>query len=199
MGTARWPCPPTLNEMAAKRGGMVAHLNTFDCTFTFYNCIVPMGFLPCEIWVVFPGESQLQRYSAYGACFSVSIIPPNSDMDYRIFNVNTDVTAYDCTRGCTDTRKRVCTESWLWEKKPSRTGESNLRPQRASPMLYRLSYILTVLVVAVLRCMERSALSRRAPLPLLHSNVHTSFRSDHLLLIGGMDDVLSLTSAFKWM
>ena len=69
-----------------------------------------MGFLPWEIGVVFPGESQLQRYPAYGACFSVSIIPPNSDMDYRIFNVHTDVNAYDCTRGCTDTRKRVCTE-----------------------------------------------------------------------------------------
>ena len=39
-------------------------------------------------------------------------------MDYRIFNVRAEVNACDCTRGCTDTRKRVCTESWLWEKNP---------------------------------------------------------------------------------
>ena len=39
-------------------------------------------------------------------------------MNYRIFNVRTDVNAGDCTRGCTDTRKRVCTESWLGEKNP---------------------------------------------------------------------------------
>ena len=38
--------------------------------------------------------------------------PPN------IFNVRTDVNACNCTRGCTGTRKRVCTESWLWEKNP---------------------------------------------------------------------------------
>ena len=40
-------------------------------------------------------------------------------MDYKIFNVRTDVNACDCTRGCTDTvRQRVCTKSWLWEKNP---------------------------------------------------------------------------------
>ena len=39
-------------------------------------------------------------------------------MDYRIFNVHIDVNACDCTRGCTDTCERVCTESWLWEKNP---------------------------------------------------------------------------------
>ena len=31
-------------------------------------------------------------------------------MDYGIFNVHTYVNACDCTRGCTDTRKRVYTE-----------------------------------------------------------------------------------------
>ena len=40
-------------------------------------------------------------------------------MDHRAFNVGTDVNAFDCTRGCTDTlRERICTESWLWEKNP---------------------------------------------------------------------------------
>ena len=37
-------------------------------------------------------------------------------------------------------RKRICTESWLWEGKkiPCRTGESNLRHRRDGPMLTRL-------------------------------------------------------------
>ena len=39
-------------------------------------------------------------------------------MDYRIFNMCTNVNACNCTQGCSDTRKRVCTESWLWEKNP---------------------------------------------------------------------------------
>ena len=39
-------------------------------------------------------------------------------MDYRIFNVCTTVNACNCTWGCTDTHKRVCTESWLWENHP---------------------------------------------------------------------------------
>ena len=29
--------------------------------------------------------------------------PPNTDIDYKIFNVRTDVNACDCTRVCTDT------------------------------------------------------------------------------------------------
>ena len=39
--------------------------------FTFYNCIVPLGFLPCEIGVAFPEKSQLRqsRYPTYGACW----------------------------------------------------------------------------------------------------------------------------------
>ena len=38
---------------------------------TFYNCIVPMGFLAWEIQVAFPGESQLRqsRYPTYGTCW----------------------------------------------------------------------------------------------------------------------------------
>ena len=38
-------------------------------------------------------------------------------------------------------RKIVCTESWSGRKIPCRTGESNLRQQRAGPMLCQLSYI----------------------------------------------------------
>ena len=49
-------------------------------TFTnFYSCIVLMGFLPWEIWVAFPGESQLRQGRAtqptvHAGCFSVFII-----------------------------------------------------------------------------------------------------------------------------
>ena len=88
-----------------------------------------MEFLPWEIRVAFPGESQLRQSRAIkplvhaGFFFFVCVCvcfrnPPNSDMDYRIFNVSTDVNACNCTRRCTDTRKRVCTESWLWEENP---------------------------------------------------------------------------------
>ena len=35
---------------------------------------------------------------------------------FGIFNVRTDVNACDCTRGLYGHRKRVCTESELWEK-----------------------------------------------------------------------------------
>ena len=81
------------------------------------------GIFPWEIRVAFPGESQLRQRRAtqptvHAGCFSVSIIPLRSDMDCRIFNVRTEVNACNCTRGCTDTRKRVCIERWLWEKNP---------------------------------------------------------------------------------
>ena len=37
---------------------------------------------------------------------------------FGIFNVCTDVNACDCTWRLYGHRKRVCTESWLWEKNP---------------------------------------------------------------------------------
>ena len=74
-------------------------------------------------YIFTPGESQLRqsRYTTYGACWAFSCFhnPPNSDVVYRIFNVRTAVDACDCTRGCTDTRMRVCAESLRWEKKIS--------------------------------------------------------------------------------
>ena len=47
--------------------------------YTFYNCIAPVGFLPREIRVGFPRESQLRHSRAtqptvHAGCFSVSII-----------------------------------------------------------------------------------------------------------------------------
>ena len=51
----------------------------FYLLFTFYNCIVPVGFFPWEIRVAFPTESQLWQSRAtqptvHAGCFSVSII-----------------------------------------------------------------------------------------------------------------------------
>ena len=75
-----------------------------------------MGFLPWEIRVAFPRESQLQQSRAtqprvHAGCFSVFIIPRTLDTDYGIFDVRTNVNARYAHRGCRDTRKRVCTES----------------------------------------------------------------------------------------
>ena len=44
----------------------------------YNSCIVPVGFLPWEIRVAFPGESQLRQShttkpSVHAGCFSVSI------------------------------------------------------------------------------------------------------------------------------
>ena len=67
-----------------------------------------MRFLPIEIRVAFPGESQLQQSratqpSVHFWVFQCFHNPPNSDMDYGIFNVRIDVNACDCAQRCTDT------------------------------------------------------------------------------------------------
>ena len=66
-------------------------------------------------------------------------------MDYRIFNVRTDVIACDCTRGCTDTVSESALKFDSGRKILCRTGESNLRRLPARQMLYQLSYIPTPL------------------------------------------------------
>ena len=63
------------------------------------------------------------------------------DTDHRIFNVRTDVKVCDFTRGCTDTVRESALKADSGRKKPSRTGESNLRERRADQTLYQLSYI----------------------------------------------------------
>ena len=80
--------------------------------FNFYNCVAPMGFLPWEIQVAFslgkPAATE-SRYPTFGACWVLQSFhnPPNSEMDYRVLNVRTDVDAGDCTRGCADTVKEL--------------------------------------------------------------------------------------------
>ena len=62
-------------------------------------------------------------------------------MDYRIFNVHTDVNAHNCTQEVYEHHKRVCTESWFWEKNP--LPHQGIKPASwyASLMLYQQSYI----------------------------------------------------------
>ena len=57
---------------------LLVFFNFFFISY-FYSHIVPLGFLPSEIRVTFPGESHLQQSRAtqpvvYAGCFSVSII-----------------------------------------------------------------------------------------------------------------------------
>ena len=62
-------------------------------------------------------------------------------MDYRIFNVRTDVNTCSCTWGCKDTHKRVCTESWLWEKNPLLHRGIEPVQRRTGPKLHQLGHI----------------------------------------------------------
>ena len=64
-------------------------------------------------------QQQEQRYpvltvQAVFACVQTKVWLPI----LGIFNVRTDVSACDYTRGLCGHRKRVCTESCLWEKNP---------------------------------------------------------------------------------
>ena len=71
--------------------------------------------------------------------------PPKSEMDYMIFNVDTDVNACDCTRGCTDTGKESAPRVVSGRKIPCRTWKSNLRQRCDCPTLCQLNYIPTSL------------------------------------------------------
>ena len=62
-------------------------------------------------------------------------------MDYRIFNVCTDVTACDCTWGCMDTIRESALKVDFGRKFTCCTRKSNLCQWCASLMLYQLSYI----------------------------------------------------------
>ena len=62
-------------------------------------------------------------------------------MDYTIFNMRTDVNAFGCTRGCTDTVRGSALKVKSERKIPCHTGESNQTQRRAHPMLYQLSHV----------------------------------------------------------
>ena len=57
-------------------------------------------------------------------------------MDYRIFNVRTDVNACDRTRGCPDTERESALKVDFGTNIRRRTGEPNLRQRRAGSSLY---------------------------------------------------------------
>ena len=93
--------------------------------------MVPMRFLPREIRVAFPGESQLRQSRAihhmvHAWVFQCFHNPTNCVMDYRMFNARTDVTACDCTRGCTGTVRESAVKVDSGRKIPCRNGESNV-------------------------------------------------------------------------
>ena len=86
-----------------------------------------MGFLPWEIQVAFPGESQPQQIHTtqcmvYAGCLSVSIIHQTLDMDYSIFNMRTDVNACDCMQGCMGTVRESALKVDCGRKNPRCTG-----------------------------------------------------------------------------
>ena len=64
-------------------------------------------------------QPQEQRYPFLTVCAVFSCVQTKIWLlVLGIFNVRTDVNACDCTRGLCGHRKRVCTESRLWEKNP---------------------------------------------------------------------------------
>ena len=78
------------------------------------NCVIPLGFLVWEIQVTFPATQP----TMHPGCFGVSITLRTLTGTTGSLNVPTDVDAYDCTREVYGHSKRVCTESWLWQKNP---------------------------------------------------------------------------------
>ena len=115
-------------------------------TFTVYNCIVRMGFLPWEIRVAFLGESQLRQSrvaqpTVHAGCCSVSIV--HRTLTWTTGSLTcAQMLMHAIAHGGVQTHVR---ESALrvdcGRKIPCRTGESNPRQRRDGPMLYPLSYI----------------------------------------------------------
>ena len=64
--------------MVKHSGPCLASFNIVP-SWSFNDCIVPLGFFPWEIQVAFPGESQLRQsrttqHTVHAGCFSISII-----------------------------------------------------------------------------------------------------------------------------
>ena len=69
-------------------------------------------------------------------------------MDYRIFNVRTDLNACDCARGCTDTVRESALKVDSGRKILCHVGELNLHQRRAGLMLCRFGYISVLIMLA---------------------------------------------------
>ena len=65
------------------------------------------------------------RYPTYVACWVFECFhnPPNSEMDYWIFNVCTDVNACNCRQGCMDTVRESALKADSGRKIPCHNGE----------------------------------------------------------------------------
>ena len=112
----------------------------------FCNCSVPLGFLPWQIRIAFPEESQLRQSHAtqntvYAGCFSVTIthrtltrttgsLTDAQMLMHAILHGGARTHVKECGVKVDSGRKILC-----------RTGESNLPQRRAGRTLYRLSYI----------------------------------------------------------
>ena len=154
---------------------IIINLFTFHFLHLYFpNGISPMGNSGC-LPRGKPAAAE-SRYPTYGACWAFLCFhnPPTSNMDSRIFNVHTDVNAVDCARGCTDTRKRVCTESWLWEKNllphreiepASATCRSDALPSEPHPHPGWWWWLLLSLLLENVRLIKtgRQKLERRVP------------------------------------
>ena len=104
--------------------------------YTFYNCIVPIGFLPWEIRVAFPAESQLRQSRAtqrteHAGCFSVSII--HRPLTWTAGSLTcTQTLMHAIAHGeCADTVRESALKVNCGRKVPCRNGESNLPQRRA--------------------------------------------------------------------
>ena len=130
----------------------------FFFLFFFFDCVVEL-FFSFGTTVLYqwdfshgkssclPRGSQLRQSRAtqatvHAGCFCVSIIH-QTDMDYEIFNVRTDVNACDCAWGCTDTLRESALKGDSGRKIPCHTRKTNQHRGRAGPMLYQLNYIPT--------------------------------------------------------
>ena len=119
----------------------------FSFTLLFYNCIVPMGFLPRETRAAFPEESELQQRCAtqpmvHAGCFSVSIIHQTLTQTTGSLTCAKMLMHAIAHRGV-GTPWESALKADPGRKIPCCTGESNPCQWHAGPILYQLSYMHT--------------------------------------------------------
>ena len=112
-GTFKW-----LSWQPELKGEQYFYLLLFTTVMSLWD------FSHGEIWVAFPGESQLRQSRAtqptvHTGCFSVSIIHQTLTWTTGSWTITcTQMLMHVIAHGGVRTHIRVCTESWLWEKNP---------------------------------------------------------------------------------
>ena len=97
-------------------------------------------------------QSSSWLFCCYGACWVCSCChnPPDSDMDYRVFNVRTDVNACDCTWGVRTPKESLHWKLTLGRKSlvapGNRTFVSGLTGRYSNQLSYIPSPELTELI-----------------------------------------------------